>query len=56
VRVIDIEVGLDALTGLPAQLARTFAMHRGFSHDGGMQEPHLLVLFRELGLELTRLG
>jgi hypothetical protein len=56
VRVIDIEVGIDALAGLPAQLARMFATRRGFSRDGGTQEPHLPVLFRELGLELSRLG
>jgi hypothetical protein len=56
VRIVDIEVGVDALTGLPTQLARVFAARRGFSRDGGVQEPHLLVLFRKLGLELARLG
>jgi hypothetical protein len=44
------------LTSLLAQLAHAFAARRSFSRSAGTQEPHLSVLFRELGLELTCLG
>jgi hypothetical protein len=54
VQIVDIEVSIDALAGLSAQLARAFAARQGFSRDGGTQEPHLPVLFRELGLELAQ--
>jgi hypothetical protein len=33
--VVDVEVGVDALTGLLAQLTRAFAARGGFSGDGG---------------------
>jgi hypothetical protein len=33
-----------------------FAARQGLSRDGGAQEPHLPVLFCELGLELACLG
>jgi hypothetical protein len=56
VQVVDIEVDVDALAGLPAQLTRMFAARRGLSCDDGAQEPHLPVFFRELGLELAHLG
>jgi hypothetical protein len=35
VRVVDVEVSVDTLTGLLAQFERTFAARRGFSSDGG---------------------
>jgi hypothetical protein len=35
--------------------SRTFTTCRGFSSDGGAQESHMSILFRELGFELTRL-
>jgi hypothetical protein len=56
VRIVDIEVGVDAIAGLPAQLTRAFAACGGFSRDGGTEQPHRAVLFRQLGLELARLG
>jgi hypothetical protein len=34
-RVVDVEVGVDALAGLLAQLTRAFAARGGFSGDGG---------------------
>jgi hypothetical protein len=33
--VVDVEVGVDALAGLLAQLARTLAARGGFPGDGG---------------------
>jgi hypothetical protein len=37
VQVVDVEVGVDALAGLPAQLARAFAARGSFSSDGGVK-------------------
>jgi hypothetical protein len=54
--VVDVEVGVDAITGLSAQLARAFAARGGFPCDGGARQPHRVVLFRQLGLELACLG
>jgi hypothetical protein len=56
VRIVDVEVGVDAIVGLPAQLTRAFAARRGFSRDGGTEQPHRAVFFCQLGLELTWLG
>jgi hypothetical protein len=56
VRIVDVEVGVDAIAGLPAQLARAFAARGGFSHDGGAEQSHRAVLFYQLGLELACLG
>jgi hypothetical protein len=56
VRVVDVEVDVDALEGLLAQLARAFAARKGFSSDGGSKQPHRGVLLRELGFELARLS
>jgi hypothetical protein len=53
--VVDIEVGIDAFANLLAQLAHTFTARRGFSSNGGAQQSHHAVLFRELSLELARL-
>jgi hypothetical protein len=35
--VVDVEVDVDALAGLLAQLARTFAARGGFPDDGGVK-------------------
>jgi hypothetical protein len=56
VRIVDIEVSIDAIASLPAQLGRTFPARGGFSRDGGAKQPHHAVLFRQLGLELAFLG
>jgi hypothetical protein len=37
-RVVNVEVGVDALAGLLAQLARAFAARGGFSSDGGAKQ------------------
>jgi hypothetical protein len=54
--VVDIEVGVNALPGLLAQLAHTFAACGGLSSDGGVEQSHRAVLFCELTLELARLS
>jgi hypothetical protein len=56
IRVVDIEVGVDAVTGLLAQFTRAFAARGGFPRHGGAEQPHGAVFFRQLGLELTCLG
>jgi hypothetical protein len=53
---VDVEIGVDAIAGLSAQLTRAFATRGGFPRDGGAKQPHRAVLFRQLGLELARLG
>jgi hypothetical protein len=54
--VADVEVGVDALVSLPAQLTRAFAARGGFPGDGGSKKPHLMVLLRELGFKLAHLS
>jgi hypothetical protein len=54
--VVNVEVGVDAIAGLSAQLTRAFAVRGGFSRDGGAKQPHRAVFFRQLGLELAGLG
>jgi hypothetical protein len=56
VRIVDVEVGFDAITGLPAQLTRAFGTRGGFSRDGGVKQPHRAVFFCQLGLEFACLG
>jgi hypothetical protein len=56
VRVVDVEVGVDAFTGLLAQLARAFAARGSFSRDGGAKQSYRVLLLRKLGFELARLG
>jgi hypothetical protein len=56
IRVVDVEVGIDAVAGLLAQFKRAFAACGSLPHHGGAKQPHRAVLFRQLGLELTRLG
>jgi hypothetical protein len=56
VRVVDVEVGVDALSGLLARLTHAFAACGDFSSNGGAQQPHHVVLLRELSFELSRLS
>jgi hypothetical protein len=56
VRVVDVEVGVDALAGLPAKLTHAFTAHGGLSSDGGAKQSYPTVLLRELCLELARLS
>jgi hypothetical protein len=56
VYVVDVEVGVDALGGLLAQLTHAFATHGGFPGDGGSKQPYRAVLLRELGFKLTCLS
>jgi hypothetical protein len=56
VQVVDVEVGVNAVAGLSAELARAFAARGGFPRHGGAKQPHGAVLFRQLGLELACLG
>jgi hypothetical protein len=46
IRVVDVEVGVDAFTGLPAQFTRAFAARGGLSRHVGAEQPHGAVLFR----------
>jgi hypothetical protein len=54
VRVVDVEVDVDALAGLLAQLACALAARGGFPGDGGSKQPHRAVFLRKLGFELAR--
>jgi hypothetical protein len=56
VRVVDVEVSIDALEGLLAQLARAFTARGSFSSDGGTKQSYRAVLLRELSLMLARLS
>jgi hypothetical protein len=56
VRVVDVEVDIDALAGLLALLTRAFAARGGFSGDGGSKQPHRTLLLRELGFKLACLS
>jgi hypothetical protein len=56
VRIVDVEVSIDVVTRLPAQLAHVFAVRGSFSSNGSSKQSHHMVLLRELGLEFTRLG
>jgi hypothetical protein len=56
VRVVDIEVGVDAIAGLYAQLPRAFAARGGFPCHGGAEQPHRPILLCQLGLEFAGLG
>jgi hypothetical protein len=56
VQVVDVEVDVDALAGLLAQLARAFAARGSFFNDGGAKQSYRVVLFRELSLELACLS
>jgi hypothetical protein len=56
VRVVDVEVGVDAIAGLSAQLTCAFAARGGFLGNGVLKQPHRTVLLRELGFKLARLS
>jgi hypothetical protein len=55
-RVVDVEVRVDAFTGLPTQPAHAFASCGGLSSDGGAKQSYHTVLLCELSLELARLS
>jgi hypothetical protein len=54
--VVDVEIGVNVVAGLYAQLTRAFAARRGFPRHRGAEQPHRPILFRQLGLELAGLG
>jgi hypothetical protein len=54
--VVDVEIGVNAVAGLYAQLKRAFAARRGFPCHRGAEQPHRPILFCQLGLELAGLG
>jgi hypothetical protein len=54
--MVDVEVGVDAVAGLSAQLTRALAAHGGLPRDGGSEQPHRAVFFRQLGFKLACLG
>jgi hypothetical protein len=54
--VVDVEVGVDAVAGLYAQLPRTLAARRGFSRHRGAEQPYRSILLRQLGFEFAGLG
>jgi hypothetical protein len=54
--VVGVEVGVDALAGLLAQLTRVLAARGSFPSDGGAKQPYRAVLLRELCLEFARLS
>jgi hypothetical protein len=54
--IVNVEVGVDALTGLSAQLTHALAASEDFPSNGGSQESHRAVLLREFRLKLARLS
>jgi hypothetical protein len=46
VQIVDVEVGVDAIAGLSAQLTRAFTARGGFPCDRGAKQLHRAVLFR----------
>jgi hypothetical protein len=56
IRVVDVEVGINVVAGLYAQLTRAFDTRGGFPCHGGAEQPHRPVLFRQLGIEFACLG
>jgi hypothetical protein len=56
VRVVDVEVSVDAVAGLYAQLPHMFAACGGFPRHGGAEKPHRPILLRQLGFEFASLG
>jgi hypothetical protein len=44
--VVDVEIGVNAVAGLYAQLTRAFIARGGFPRHGGAEQPHRPVLFR----------
>jgi hypothetical protein len=54
--VVDVEVGIDAVAGLYAQLPRAFAARRGLPGHRGVEQPHCPILLRQLGFEFAGLG
>jgi hypothetical protein len=54
--VLDVEVGVDAIAGLYAQLPRAFSARGGFPRHGGAEQSHRPILLRQLGFEFAGLG
>jgi hypothetical protein len=54
--VVNVEISVDAVAGLYAQLTRAFAARGGLPRHRGAEQPHRPILFRQLGLELVGLG
>jgi hypothetical protein len=54
--VVGVEVGVDAVAGLYAQLPRAFAARRGLPGHRGAEQPHRSILLRQLGFEFAGLG
>jgi hypothetical protein len=54
--VVDVELGVNAVAGLYAQLTRAFAARRSFPRHRGAEEPHRPILLRQLGFEFAGLG
>jgi hypothetical protein len=54
--VVDVEIGVNAVAGLCAQLPHGLTARRGFPCHRGAEQPHRPILFRQLGLELAGLG
>jgi hypothetical protein len=54
--VVDVEIGVNAVAGLYAQLTRAFAARGSFPRHRGAEQPHRPILLRQLGLELAGLG
>jgi hypothetical protein len=54
--VVDVEISVNAVAGLYAQLTRAYAARRGFPRHRGAEQPHRPIFFRQLGLELAGLG
>jgi hypothetical protein len=54
--VVNVEINVNAVAGLYAQLTRAYAARRGFPRHRGAEQPHRPIFFRQLGLELAGLG
>jgi hypothetical protein len=48
VRVVDVEVSVDVVARLPAQLAHAFTARGSFSSDGSSKQSHHMVLSTSL--------
>jgi hypothetical protein len=56
VRVVYVEIDVDAVAGLYAQLPRALASRRVFPRHRGAEQPHRPILRRQLGFEFAGLG
>jgi hypothetical protein len=53
--VVDVEIGVDAVAGLYAQLPHALAARRGFPRHRGAEQPHRPIFLCQLGFELAGL-